>query len=734
MTDMTKAVDQAPSDLVIALAEAVGVELGYHDIYGTRHEASADTLRRLLEALGFAAATADDARAGLDRLRAERWSRAVPPITVLRRGAPSVVSVVLPREALAAPLPWRLVLEDGAALTGEAPAGALTEEEASESAEVTLVRAVLPLPDDLPLGYHRLDIGPDGAAPDPELHGVVAVAPAACYLPPAVADGGRVWGIGCQLYALRSADNWGMGDFRDLARLGVETGRRGGATVGLNPLHALFPNKPADASPYSPNSRLFLNALYISLPDVPEFAACAAAQARLAAPETVERLAAARAARHVDYPLVARLKRPILDMLFDTFEAAAPAERKAAFESFLAEGGARLHRFAVFQTLQETYPDLPWPSWPDGLDDSTSPAVDAFAKSRARAVRKHLWMQFEADRQLGAASKALEEAGGSVGLYRDLAVGVNPDGADAWMDPDAYVRTARFGAPPDDLGPLGQDWGLPPLNPHALRNSAYGPFIDMLRANMRHAGALRIDHAMALRHLFWIPPGKQAVDGVYVAYPMDDLLGILALESHRNRCLIIGEDLGTVPDGFRERMEAENILSYRVLYFERYASGLFKRPEVYPVQALATATSHDMATIPGNWRGWDIALRHNLGLTQADQDEAADMAARADDRAGLVAALADQGLLPSDFPRDTELSPSRLRALTLACHRFLARAPSQVMLVNIDDLAGEVSQVNVPGTVSEYPNWSRRLSVPLEDLTTGAAMEETAAALCRDRA
>lgn len=719
------------------LARAAGVELGYYDIYGTCHEAADDTLIALLGALGLAAASEDEARDSLDRLRAEAWSRAVPPITVLRQGQPFAVPLALPRPALTAPLDWRLALEDGGRRDGVAEAGTLTAIDSLAEADVTLDRVALPLPADLPPGYHRLEIGPPevdaGAPADEALAGVVVVAPPRCYLPPALEDGGRVWGIGCQLYSLRSAGNWGIGDFADLTRLGTETGRRGGATVGLNPLHALFPNKPGDASPYSPNSRLYLNPLYIALEDVPEAATCPAVREALDDPDVRARLEKARASSLVDYEAVAALKRPVLDRLFAAFEADAPAERRTAFDAFVAEGGQRLHRFAVFQALQEAHPGLPWPRWPESLHDCTSSAVDAFAEQNAAAVRKHLWLQFESDRQLGAACRALQEAGGSIGLYRDLAVGVNPDGADAWMDPDAYVRTARFGAPPDDLGPLGQDWGLPPLDPHALRRNAYAPFVDMLRANMRHAGALRIDHAMALQHLFWIPPGKQAVDGVYVSYSMDDLMGILALESHRNRCLVIGEDLGTVPEGFRERMHEENVLSYRLLYFERYDTGLFKRPDAYPVQALATATSHDMATIPGNWQGWDIALRHRLELTRPEQSEEGDMAARASDRRALVAALVDQGLLPVDFPTDRDIAPDRLAELTLACHRFLARTPSQVMLVNIDDLAGEVAQVNVPGTVNEYPNWSRRLAIPLEDLVSSPEMEATTHWMSRER-
>jgi 4-alpha-glucanotransferase len=713
------------------LADAVGIEGAYHDIYGTRHDASPASLIALLGALGLAAATEAEAAASLEAVAAQRWASPMPAATVLRQGSGSAfaVSLAVPDTALTQTLAWTIALEDGTTRAGRAEAAALTVEDLAEVTGRAMARLRLPLPADLPAGYHRFRLDAPTVA-----EGLLVVAPPQCYAPPLVADGKRVWGLGCQLYALRSATNWGMGDFADLARLGTAVGRLGGATLGLNPLHALFSNHPEDASPYSPNSRLFLNPLYIAIAEVPEFAACADLKAWLDDPETSRALATARAADLVDYPRVHALKRAALEMMFQTFEAEAPPARRTAFDAFLDDGGERLRLFAVFQLLQETYPDRPWPQWPEEMRSPASPAVSAVAEARANTVRFHLWLQFEADRQLAAASRALAATGDSLGLYRDLAVGVNPDGADAWMDPDAYVRTARFGAPPDDLGPLGQDWGLPPLNPQALTRAAYGPFIDMLRANMRHAGALRIDHAMALQHLFWIPPGQQATEGVYVSYPMDDLMGILALESHRNRCLVIGEDLGTVPDGFRERMAEENVLSYRLLYFERYDSGLFKRPEAYPSQALATATSHDMATIPGNWEGWDIALRHRLDLTRPDQSEDEDQEARGRDRQALIAALADQGLLAASFPTGPTLGAGRMASLTLACHRFLARTPSQIMLINIDDLAGEVSQVNVPGTVSAYANWRRRLARDLDDLLADPALRETAMRLTDDRA
>jgi len=703
-----------------ALADAAGIERAYHDIYGTRHEADPDALVALLASLGHAAATTEEAARSLEQITAERWGRMVPPVTVLRRGRPFVAHVIVAEGTQGGPLPWRIELEDGSVRSGDA-AGL-----AAEESHTTRVRVVLPLPDDLPDGYHTLQVGEDG-------RGSLIVTPGACWLPGALAGDGRAWGIGAQVYALRSDSDWGMGDFSDLATLSAAAGQLGADLVGINPLHALFLTKPEDASPYSPCSRLFLNPLYIAVEEVAEFATCTDAQERVRAPAFRQRLAAARAATHVDYGAVLALKRPVLETLFAAFEHGATPDRRAAFDAFCAEQGERLHQFAVFQALQDHYGTTPWPQWAEDHRAPDTPAVARFAEDNAAAVRFHLWLQFEADLQLASAARTLADNGGRIGLYRDLAVGANPDSADTWIDPDAYATRARCGAPPDDLGPLGQDWGLPPFNPEALKRLAYGPFIDMVRANMRHAGALRIDHAMAVQHLFWVPPGKTAVDGIYVSYPMEDLLGILALESHRARCLVIGEDLGTVPEGFRDRMAQENILSYRVFYFERYESGLFKRPDTYPRLALACATSHDMATIPGHWRAWDVNLRHDLHLARADLTRDDDLAARAEERRLLVAALQDQGLLPADFPTAPELRPGDQERLIAAVHCFLARTPSALMMVNIDDLAEEITQVNVPGTVSEYPNWRRRLALDTAAILATPPVEAAAAEITRLR-
>jgi len=361
-----------------------------------------------------------------------------------------------------------------------------------------------------------------------------------------------------------------------------------------------------------------------------------------------------------------------------------------------------LRRFSIFEALVASFGrDLS--AWPPELQSPVGPRVQAYANLRAHAIAFGMYLQWCASEQLaGVAERA---AARGVHLYRDLAVGVESNSADAWGNPD-YVRIATVGAPPDILNTQGQDWGLPPLSPTALARDAYGAFAALLADNMRSAGALRIDHAMSLMRLFWIPVGGGPADGAYVAYPFEDLLAILARESTRFRCAVIGEDLGTVPNGFRERMTEQRVLSYRLLLFEREADGSFIRAEAYPELALAATGTHDLPPLAGWLAGDDIALRGRIGLLDASAAQA-DRAIRAKDRTLLVDALRANG--------DLEGTPSN-EALVLAAYRFLARTPAQIVMVQLDDVAGEVTPVNVPGTDREHPNWRRKLHDDVETI------------------
>ncbi len=560
--------------------------------------------------------------------------------------------------------------------------------------------------------------------------------PAHAYLPP-VLERGRAWGFAINLYALRSSRNWGIGDFGDLLRFVRWSAEIGADTVGVNPLHALHYVEPEAASPYSPTSRYFLSPLYIDVEAAPEFTspvpAAIALRERVASAPFAQTLAELRAASHVAYARVARAKWSALGALYDIFRADR-GERRSAFRAFVERGGERLERFAIYEALTERFSAgvghvRGWLTWPVEYRDPRGDAVRTWAAQARRRVDYFKYLQWLASDQLAAAADAARAL--SIGLYLDVAVGVDVNSADVWSDPSAYVLDETIGAPPDPLGPEGQDWGLPPPDPAAMLREGGAAFSELLRTNMRNAGALRLDHAMALLRLFRIPRGKSPAEGTYVAYPFDALISFARTESERLHCLIVGEDLGNVPDGFRERMESERIFSYRLLLFEREADGRFRPPASYPSLALATGTTHDVPTLIGWAIGRDIDVREGIGIVSADAARQA-RALRRVDASQLLDALASEGELESgSFAAlhqaldESSHDALRLEALTRGAYRYLAKTPARLVLVQLDDAAGEIEQINLPGTFSEYPNWRRKSGLDLD----GIARDDRIAAL-----
>lgn len=713
------------------LAGLAGIEESYWDIFGSFHETTAEAKLSILSAMGFDMGSEQAIAASLGEFEERPWRQPLDPVYVVRRGGGALtVTLTLPEALWQGAVGWRVELEDGTQVKGDFRPGAETFLKKRDIDGVQLARLLLRLPEDLAEGYHRLCIdGSEGPA-----EAVLIVAPSTGYAPEWLKQGNRLWGIACHLYSLRSTNDWGMGDFSCLAQLSRITAGLGGTAVGINPLHALFPVNPDHASPYSPSSRRFLNPLYIDVTQVLEFQDSVEVRALAASPGFAERLAKAKDDDYVDYPLVSAIKMVVLERMHDFFAGYKPEDpRRAEFQSFLEQGGTALRNFTLFQTLHKHFEGKPWSQWPTAYRRPDSSEAEDFAQENRGRLDFHAYLQWLAEGQLAAAAKACAEEGMAVGLYLDLAVGADPNGADAWSEPDAIVQGARFGAPPDAFNIQGQDWGIPPLHPDKLRDMAYRPFIDMLRANMRHAGALRIDHVMGLLHLYWIPPGEKACNGAYVRYPFDDLLGILALESVRNQCLVVGEDLGTVPDGFRDRMADEGALSYKVLRFERHAEGLFKRPDAYPPLSLTTSATHDLSTVIGHWLGRDVDLRRQLGLYDSSKAQDADKVSSAKERDLLIAALKDQGVLSPTFPDKGSGEEECARQLVVAVNRFLARSPSQLLKVNLDDLLLETDQLNLPGTVTEFPNWRRKSALPLESLSSDPFIAEVVQAIKSER-
>jgi 4-alpha-glucanotransferase len=695
-----------------AVAALLGIETQHTDALGVTHQPDADTLAAVVAAFGLPPEP-EEAAAALDEMR-RGAAFGLDPLQVVPAEAPALML------DLPGPAEWRLEFESGVAAEGRWQPG----------------DGPLRLPEGTPLGYHQLELAVSGATATIG----VAVAPAACHLPPSLQPGMRSWGLTTQLYSLRGGRGWGMGDFTDLAQLCRAAGRLGAVTVGINPLHALFASEPRHSSPYSPSSRSQLDYLYIDPAAVPGFADDAAIRAL--APTAVR--ANVRQSKLVDHAGVAALKRPVLEALYRRFRDIDLKKRTRHgrdFRRFQREGGEALARFAAFEALHEQQNGkdrkFSWRDWPAALRDPHSAEVAEFAAKHDDRVQFFQFLQWQADAQLGAAAEAGRAAGLTLGLYRDLAVGVNPLGAAAWADQSLVVPGMGIGAPPDPLSRAGQDWGLAPVNPLTLRQRGFRPFIAALRANMRHAGVLRIDHVMSLARLYWVPSGRSAVAGAYVRYPFAELLRLVALESCRHGCAVVGEDLGTVPPGFRETMQAANLLSYRVVMFERRHDGNFVPPGDYPPLAAASAATHDLATLKGFWLGRDIAWRQRLSLYPDPAAEAADISDRHTARWQLLEAMAREGLMAGE--RFGEFLPWRgepvyTEELGEAILAFLARSHARLMLVQIEDVAGEVEQANLPGTSDAHPNWRRRLSAPLDAILDGPGMQRIAALMRTERA
>jgi (1->4)-alpha-D-glucan 1-alpha-D-glucosylmutase len=711
-------------------ARAAGIATGYHDIWGQWRNVPDDTLIALLDALGYHGAP--DARALAQSVQWQRRSeerRLFAETVVVEAGA--AVAIPLSRAglralagddwpAVVARVDWTVSTESGARLSG--------------SCMPSEPDPLLALPA-LPAGRHRLSVcvegmpvPPGGVPCQPAASAVLLCAPPRCHLPEPLRENGRQWGIAVQLYGLRSLRNWGIGDFTDLGLLAESAAALGAGVVGLNPLHALALDRPEQASPYSAVSRLFLHPLYIDPERIDVFTdpAVVPALCRQFAPEA-ER-ARLRAAERVDYPGVARLKLAAMRAIYDAFvrdecagtgpgsAAHAPGRWQREFEAFGASNDAlRLH--ATYQSIQSTLHRADssvwgWPCWPLPLRDPSGEAVAQWQREHAHDTGFHVFLEWQASRQWQQVRACTTRAG--ILLYGDLALGADRGGSEVWAAQGAHALATSAGCPPDDFNLQGQDWGLPPLRPDHLRADGCAAFRSVVAASMARFDALRLDHVMSLMRLFWIPPGAGPVAGAYVDYPFEAMLATLRIESERHACMVIGEDLGTVQPAVREGLRCADVLSYRLLVFERDGTDHFRRPHDYPRLALASIGSHDLSPLQGWWVGDDLDQRRCLGLLDEGQYErfASD---RSQARAALLGALAEAGLLPEGESTDAGRYAVLPPGLVDAVHTFLARTASMWTMVNPEDVFDLVEATNLPGTTFEHPNWSRRLPVPVEE-------------------
>ncbi|MCK1066931.1 4-alpha-glucanotransferase [Pluralibacter gergoviae] len=656
-------------------AQAAGISPSYINAHGKPQSISADTTRRLLEAMHRESAAAGP----------------VPNVQVFIRGKTMTLPV-----AGSGDYRWMLTTEEGGQHQGNIAGG-----------------KALALPKRLPEGYHTLTLTRDGE----RWHCRVIVAPGRCYEPQALKQGDRLWGSCVQLYTLRSENNWGIGDFGDLRAMLPEIASRGGAFIGLNPIHALYPANPESASPYSPSSRRWLNVIYIDVNAVEDFRDSEEAQAWWQLPDTRQLLAAARASEWVDYAAVTALKMAALRLAWKRFSQ-RDDRQMSAFRTFVVDEGESLYWQAAFDALhawqvKEDPQRWGWPAWPEAYRDIHSGKVKAFCREHADEVDFFLWLQWLAHGQFADCWQVCLQQQMPIGLYRDLAVGVAEGGAETWCDRELYCLKASVGAPPDILGPLGQNWGLPPMDPHVIVARAYEPFIALLRANMQNCGALRIDHVMSVLRLWWIPYGETADRGAYVHYPVDDLLAILALESKRHQCMVIGEDLGTVPPEIVGKLRKSGVYSYKVLYFESDHRKVFRRPQDYPAQSMAVATTHDLPALRGWWDSGDLSLGKTLGLYPDDEVLRGLYQEREQAKQGLLEALHKAGCLPKRAGHRASLM-GMTDTLNRGMQRYIADSGSALLGLQPEDWLDMAGPVNVPGTSSQYKNWRRKLTVPLE--------------------
>lgn len=708
----SQASENSPSALH-ELAAHVGIVSEYHDIEGRVQVAGDDSRRAVLTALGFDVSSRTAERDALESMIREELEELVAPVRVVRRSSStaSIVDVRVPVEATSGGS-WRitLTLEDG-------------ERHDAKGSYDDASALSLELPHELPIGYHHVRVRVSSGAAQWSNEQTLIIVPDRCWSPSDALGDASVFGLIANLYTIRSDANWGVGDLSDLATLAEWGGGVGADFVGVNPLHALL-NRGTDISPYSPVSRLFRNPIYIDVMRVPELRDAPELAERMTSAEFAAELDALRETPSVRYEQVMGVKGLALDALHRVFLSRVRGsgdDRDREYDAYRSANDPALTRFATWMAIAESGRGYDWRVWPAEFRHPESATVLQFARDHESRVDFHRWAQFELDRQLGEAASDARTAGMRIGLYPDLAIGTSPAGADTWAFPELFVGGVSVGAPPDPYAASGQNWGLPPIAPRALRRNRYEYFVNLLRSGFRHAGALRIDHVIGLFRLFWIPDGFSGANGVYMRYPADDLLGIIALESVRHRALVVGEDLGTVPAEVPPALASWGILSSKVLYFERDHSGNFNPASSYPPLSLATANTHDMPALSGFWNGVDIDVRRQVGLIATNDDAHRAHAERSGERDALLRRLVDDRVIPE--PR----SVKSLAELRGAVHTFLCRTPARLVGISLDDLAGEVQPVNVPGVgPDKYASWTRKMRDTLEAITIS---DDTFAAL-----
>jgi len=698
--------------LIEQLAKECDIGQDYIDAWGQSANISIDSQAKSLTAMGYDLSNEQRLLSQLENEAVIAWQQTLDPVYIFTQQQGISITLRCAIGDAALKHSFRIQTEQGDKHVHHfIPVdGQLLATQVVDGVEWHQYQHMLPesVAHTLPLGYHQISCY---LSRKKQGEAQLIVAPERCYIPKEMVNGTKHWGFSIQLYCLRSSRNWGVGDFTDLQELSSHAAKLGANFIGLNPVERL------------------------------EGFDSAFVQNWIRENNVLSRAAQLREGEWIDYKAVAELKLSALRVLFDEFDKTQVAKQTSLakqFEAFIERGAESLFNLAVFEALQvhlkaEAKAYGAWDDFPDEYKSADFPAVKSFARKHKKLVRFHMYLQWQADIQINKASEYAKKAGMALGVYRDLAVGVSEGSAEVWGNQALYCADMSIGAPPDVLGPIGQKWGLPPMNPIVLREQAYAPIVELFRANMNGAGALRIDHVMALMRLWWVHKNDEATHGAYIHYPFDDLLAILALESHRHQCLVVGEDLGTVKEDIRNKLKAKGVLSYRVFFFEQSSDGGFYSPAHYPEQSMAALTTHDMPTLKGYWHCDDLRLGQELGIYSDEALLKHLFASRHEQKQRLLDSLHGHGAIDANISRDVNyVGMTKMLNHAMQCH--MAKGNSALLSLQLEDWLEMDKPVNIPGTHKEYPNWQRKLSMNIEDVFARPDLQALGTALSNARA
>ena len=690
------------TDCFAELCDKLGVAQKFYDAAQNHKEyvISDDVLLKMINCLGFKIKSKDDSATLLEKIENKRWQYAMESIYVRKAGQPFDV-VVAADEVPDLQMTLQLAKKE---IEAEYEQTIVAEKYVGKTLYCKLeIKIQTPLAPE----YYQVRIHSTRRS----YQTILALTPETCYVPDFLQQK-KIWGFAIQLYALTSARNWGVGDFTDLFNFAHICQQYGADVIGVNPLNVLFHDFPENASPYSSISRLFLNPIYIDVEKVEGYL-----PSMLQGKEKI--LQKVRQSADIDYTGVYQLKMDVLKQTFEWFcgQQNAPVYRR--FVDFCNQQGVDLENLAVYQAIYSHYCHQVyggWCGWPQELKNPNSKAVRDFAKAHQNEVMFFKYLQFLAAEQLNAAEDEIKKCGLKIGLYRDLPVGLCKDSTELWAEGDLFIKNCGAGAPPDAFFPKGQKWCLGAFNPYTLKDYAYQPFIKILRAAMKGAGALRIDHVMSLMRLYVIP--DDAEDGTYIYYNFEDMLGLVVLESHLNQCMVVGESIGNVPDGFVEKLHERGIYSLSVLWAERWnGNGPFKVPTDYAAKSFCSVGTHDMAPLKMRWFGYDIETMYQLKMI--NETERNNMYKdRENERYQLLCALDNSGVWPQDEPRqgDCLYGEGYPNGIMAAVERFVSSSCCDVFLAQLEDIFGVIVLQNLPGTDRDkHPNWRRKVPVKIED-------------------